>query len=512
MNAIHPDLAPLARTAKIFSKVFRTTGKVSEPDLAGALRDAVAKNTGWLRREHRVGDPERYMRHLLYVDPDDDFVITAIIWLPGQQSPVHGHYVWCAYGIVEGELTEEMFRAPGPLLETVRTTVLRAGQVAEIDLGGPMYHRVSNRTQRPRVTLPTIPMSRRRPDHRHQPDLRRRMSGADRRAGKDGGAVAAWLFICAAFTFAIIVVGGITRLTHSGLSIVEWQPLIGAVPPLSQADWETLFAKYRETPQFQQVFPGMDLEGFKSIFWWEYIHRLLGRVTGFVFLLPFVFFYLKKKLSNPMAWKVAGVFVLGGLQGALGWYMVQSGLVDDPRVSHFRLTAHLGLALLIFSAELWLALDLLNHSNSKKRGPLPLVVLGLVFLMALSGGFVAGLRAGHAYNTFPLMNGHLIPPEAFMLEPWWRNFFWNVATVQLVHRTIFWLLLILIPLLWWQARRTQAKIAAHHLLGMFVLQASLGISTLLLAVPIPLAAAHQAGAVLLLACALWTAHKLRSVS
>jgi len=153
MSQIHPDLAPLARTAKIFAKAFRTTGKVNEPGLAAALREAVAKSTGWLRREHRVGDPARYMRHLLYVDPDDDFVITAIIWLPGQQSPVHGHYVWCAYGIVEGELTEEMFRAPGTLLEAIGTKVIRAGEVADIDLGGPLYHRVSNCTQGPLVTL-----------------------------------------------------------------------------------------------------------------------------------------------------------------------------------------------------------------------------------------------------------------------------------------------------------------------------------------------------------------------
>jgi heme a synthase len=331
---------------------------------------------------------------------------------------------------------------------------------------------------------------------------------------RDRRAVIAWLFICAAFTFAMVVVGGITRLTESGLSIVEWQPLAGALPPLSQADWEALFAKYRETPQFQQVFSSMDLAGFKSIFWWEFLHRLLGRTIGLVFLLPFLFFCLKNKLSRPLAWKLAGVFVLGGLQGAMGWYMVKSGLVEDPRVSHFRLTAHLGLALVIFAAEFWIALSLLRMRNWM---PVPeglaryaLAVAALVFAMALSGGFVAGLRAGHAYNSFPLMNGHLIPPEATMLEPWWRNFLWNVATVQLVHRTFFWLLLLLIPLLWWQARRTHAKLAAHHLLGMFLLQASLGISTLLLVVPVPLAAAHQAGAVLLFAAALWTARTLRS--
>jgi cytochrome c oxidase assembly protein subunit 15 len=327
------------------------------------------------------------------------------------------------------------------------------------------------------------------------------MTAGDRRA------VSAWLFICAAFTFAMVVVGGITRLTESGLSIVEWQPIVGALPPLSQADWEALFAKYRETPQYQKLFSEIGLEGFKSIFWWEYAHRLLGRVIGLVFLLPFLFFLWKKKISKPLAWKLAGLFVLGGLQGAMGWYMVKSGLVDDPRVSHFRLTAHLGLALLIFSIEFWLALEVLKGTSRKK--PFALLVLGVVFLMALSGGFVAGLRAGHAYNTFPLMNGHFVPQDILMLEPWWRNFLWNVATVQFVHRAIFWLLLILVPLFWWQARRSDAKVAVHHLLGMFLLQASLGISTLLLAVPIPLAAMHQAGAVLLLACALWTAQASR---
>ena len=153
MNPIHPDLAALARVAKTFSRALRTTGKANETELAAVLRDAVGKRSGWLRREHRVGDPARYMRHLLYVDPEDDFVITAITWLPGQRSPVHGHFVWCAYGIVEGELTEETFRAPGALLEQIGTRVIPAGALADIDLGGPLYHRVSNRTQKPLVTL-----------------------------------------------------------------------------------------------------------------------------------------------------------------------------------------------------------------------------------------------------------------------------------------------------------------------------------------------------------------------
>jgi cytochrome c oxidase assembly protein subunit 15 len=322
---------------------------------------------------------------------------------------------------------------------------------------------------------------------------------------RDRRQVAAWLFLCAALTFAIVVVGGITRLTESGLSIVEWQPIVGALPPLSQADWETLFAKYRETPQYRKVFSEIGLEGFKRIFWWEYTHRLMGRLIGLVFLLPFLYFLFKKKIQGPLVWKLWGLFVLGGLQGALGWYMVKSGLVSDPRVSHFRLVAHLGLALLIFAAEFWLALGLLKGSS--KKNPFALAVAGVVFLMMLSGGFVAGLRAGHAYNSFPLMNGRLVPEDIFLLEPWWRNFLWNVATVQFVHRAIFWLLLLLIPLLFWKQKQTTA---AKFLLGMFVLQAALGIATLLNAVPIPLAAMHQAGAVLLLACALWTARGYRA--
>jgi cytochrome c oxidase assembly protein subunit 15 len=313
-------------------------------------------------------------------------------------------------------------------------------------------------------------------------------------------AVAFWLLACATVVFAVVMVGGITRLTRSGLSIVEWQPLIGAVPPLSEADWQALFAKYRETPEFRQVNFAMTLEGFKTIFWWEYFHRLLGRLAGIVFLLPYLYFLIRKQITGSLALKLGGVFLLGALQGAMGWYMVKSGLVDDPRVSQFRLTAHLGLALLIFSCQLWIAFELLT---GKRAGFSWIPVL--VFLMALSGGMVAGIRAGSAYNTFPLMNGHLVPPEILMLEPWWRNFGYNMATVQFVHRGYFWLLLLVIPYACWKSK---FSLPSKLLLGAFVLQAVLGISTLLLKVPVALAAAHQAGAVLLLGAALWFAHRL----
>ena len=323
------------------------------------------------------------------------------------------------------------------------------------------------------------------------------MTDSDRRR------VAAWLLVCAALVFALVTVGGVTRLTRSGLSIVEWQPLVGALPPLSEEAWHELFAKYRETPEYRQVNVGMDLAGFQRIFWWEYAHRLLARLVGLVFLLPLLWFQWRRALDRPLAWKLWGVFALGALQGAMGWWMVKSGLVDDPKVSPVRLTAHLGLALAIFWAELWIALGLLAPREARRHrlaAALPFVV----YAMALSGGMVAGLRAGHAYPTFPLMAGQLVPPDFLLLEPWWRNFLYNMGSVQFVHRAFFWLLLVLVVTAWWRRRATAE---GNLLLAAFALQASLGIATLLSGVPIGLAASHQAGAVLTLAAALWYAHR-----
>jgi cytochrome c oxidase assembly protein subunit 15 len=335
-----------------------------------------------------------------------------------------------------------------------------------------------------------------------------------------GGPVAAWLFVCCALVFAMVVVGGVTRLTHSGLSITEWQPIVGTLPPLGDAQWQEAFAKYQATPEYQQVNRGMTLAAFKGIFWWEYFHRLLGRAIGAAFLLPLVWFVLRRRIPHGYAWPLAGVFVLGGLQGALGWYMVQSGLVDDPRVSQFRLTAHLALALAIFAAMLWLGLSLAFPRRAALASPrqravrtFARAVVGLVFAMILTGGFVAGIRAGFAYNTFPLMNGSVVPPEVFILEPWWKNFFYNMATVQFDHRLIAWLLALAVPVLWWRLRTTdglpqRARRGGHLLLVLLAVQIALGISTLLLVVPLPLAAAHQAGAVLVFAAALNVAHAL----
>ena len=331
--------------------------------------------------------------------------------------------------------------------------------------------------------------------------------------------VAAWLLICCALVFSMVVVGGITRLTHSGLSMVEWQPIVGTIPPLDETQWQEVFQKYQQTPEYQKINRGMSLDEFKGIFWWEYIHRLLGRAIGVVFFVPLLYFIARGKVTRRLAPGLLGIFLLGALQGALGWYMVRSGLVDDPRVSQYRLTAHLGMAFLIFAAMFSTALGLLTPApapTDPARGRLRRYASGLsalIFLMVLSGGLVAGIRAGLAYNTFPLMNGHVVPPEYLTLQPWWSNLFNNMAAVQFNHRLIAWLLFFLVPWFWLASRKVQltprARLACKTLPLVLALQITLGISTLLLIVPIPLAAAHQAGAMLLFATALWVSHATR---
>lgn len=322
--------------------------------------------------------------------------------------------------------------------------------------------------------------------------------------------------------FSILVVGGVTRLTHSGLSIVEWQPIVGVIPPLNQAEWDETFEKYQKTPEFQQVNHQMTLDEFKGIFFWEYWHRVLGRLIGVVFLLPFLYFWLRGRIDRPLVPRLLGIFVLGGLQGAMGWYMVKSGLVDDPRVSHYRLTAHLSLAFLIFVAMFWVALGLLaerdrvTHDAALRRlqrsGFWLTILIGY---MVVSGGFVAGIRAGKAYNSFPLMNGHLLPPESFILDPWYLNFFNNMALVQFDHRLGAWLLAFLVPWFWWKIRAAAVSPVARRVATLLLLatfaQIGLGIATLLLAVPVELGAAHQGGAMVVLGLLLWLNHELRMV-
>ena len=317
----------------------------------------------------------------------------------------------------------------------------------------------------------------------------------------------------------MVVVGGVTRLTHSGLSIVEWQPIVGTLPPLNDAEWMQTFDKYKQTPEFRILNSGMSLDEFKDIFWWEYCHRLLGRVIGLVFFLPLLWFIVRKQVDSALAWRLGGIFLLGGLQGAMGWYMVKSGLVDNPRVSQLRLAAHLGIAFLIYAAMFWQALDLLAPRLAQPVAALQNLwrrasaLTILIFVMVLSGALVAGTHAGRVYNSFPLMDGHLVPPEIFALEPWYANFFNNLATVQFDHRLIAWLLAFLLPSFWWSARQlpltAAARRACNLLLTALVLQISLGIATLLNAVPVALAAAHQAGALLLFTAALAVTHFLR---
>jgi heme a synthase len=333
--------------------------------------------------------------------------------------------------------------------------------------------------------------------------------------------IAAWLLTCCALIFLMVVVGGVTRLTHSGLSMTEWQPLIGAVPPLNDGQWNDVFERYRQTPEYLKVNRGMTLAEFKGIFWWEYFHRLLGRSIGAVFLLPLLYFLVRGKIDALLGRKFALIFVLGGLQGGLGWYMVQSGLIDDPHVSPYRLTAHLGLAFLIYAAILSGALQL--------RGPAPAAgearfrrlrlfaaaLAGLIFVMVLSGGMVAGTRAGFVFNTFPLMGGHWIPEGVLSARPWYLNFVENIATIQFDHRLIAMLIALLVPALWLRIRRLRPSASVRRsaalLLGALVLQVSLGIATLLRGVPVALAASHQAGALLLFTAALLLHHELGRV-
>lgn len=332
--------------------------------------------------------------------------------------------------------------------------------------------------------------------------------------------IAVWLFICSAMVFATLVVGGVTRLTHSGLSIVEWQPLVGILPPINRAEWEETFDKYKKTPEYQKVNHQMPLDEFKGIFWWEYWHRVLGRTIGLVFLLPFLYFLLRRRIDRPLVPKLVGIFLLGGLQGAMGWYMVKSGLVDDPRVSQYRLTAHLSIAFLIFISMMWVAMGLLAERTTQvtDRAVAGLRRFGfwlalLIFYMIVTGGFVAGIRAGKAYNTFPLMNDHVIPPEILMIDPWYLNFFNNMATVQFDHRLGAWLLAFLVPWFWMRIRAAgvsdRARLAATLLLFALAIQITLGIATLLMAVPVALGAAHQGGSMAVFGILLWLNHELR---
>jgi len=328
-------------------------------------------------------------------------------------------------------------------------------------------------------------------------------------------AIAVWLLIVCALVYVMVVLGGVTRLTGSGLSMVDWKPVTGILPPIGEQEWLEEFAKYQQSPEFQKVNSQMDVHGFKSIFWLEYLHRLLGRTIGLVFLMPFLYFVSRGYIAAKETPKYAVMFVLGGLQGLLGWYMVKSGLVHDPHVSQYRLTAHLLAAFAVYSYMFWVAMTLLFPGEVKKHAwyGKSLALTALIVVTVISGGFVAGLKAGKIYNTFPMMGENWIPPGLTSMQPLWRNLFDNTTTVQFDHRILAITTFVLIILFWFRIRKTEmsrrAAVATNALLHTATLQIVLGISTLLMAVPIFLGAAHQAIAMLLFTIALFLTHSLR---
>lgn len=331
--------------------------------------------------------------------------------------------------------------------------------------------------------------------------------------------VAVWLLMCCVLIAAMVSLGGVTRLTGSGLSMVTWKPVHGVVPPLTEAAWQEEFARYRASPEYVHKNAGMGLEGFKRIFWFEYSHRVLGRAIGLAFAVPLIWFLIKRRLERRLAPRLVFMFLLGAGQGLLGWWMVKSGLVDEPRVSQYRLTAHLGLAMALFVWMFWTALSVLRGSDpaappaSTLAGP-AMGLLAFAFLTVLSGGFVAGLHAGLVYNSFPTMGGEWIPSDLLALTPAWRNPFENVTTVQFNHRWLATLLVAGVLALWAAGlRRIPPGTTARrwmHLAALAVLaQGGLGIATLLGRVPLTLAAMHQANALVLLAALTGLAFTLR---
>jgi len=333
-------------------------------------------------------------------------------------------------------------------------------------------------------------------------------------------AIALWLIIIALLIYGMVILGGVTRLTGSGLSMVDWKPIMGVLPPLTDQEWQETFEQYQQYPEYQKKNIGMNLEEFKGIFVFEYSHRLLGRFIGLAFFIPFMFFLFKKRIRPQLMPKLIIMFILGGLQGLLGWYMVKSGLVSDPHVSQYRLTAHLSAAILIYGYILWVAWDLLSPSpeNAWVRGIETLrkytkIAAILIVIMIISGAFVAGTRAGIGFNTFPLMNGHFIPPGLFDMSPFYLNFVENKTTIQFDHRMIAYVLMLYIPFLWYKANKyvltARTRGAFYLLFAIFVLQIVLGITTLVFEVPVALAAAHQGGALLLFTAVLFVIHELR---
>ena len=329
-------------------------------------------------------------------------------------------------------------------------------------------------------------------------------------------AVRLWLWSVAGLIFAMVIVGGATRLTESGLSITEWKPITGVIPPLSEAAWLVEFEKYKLIPQYAQLFPTMTLGEFQTIFYWEWGHRILGRVIGFAFALPLAYFWLRGMLTRALKWRLTGLLALGGLQGAVGWWMVSSGLTKRVEVAPERLMAHLLLASITFAAIVWIAVGLkpaaAEATRSLRAGAF--VLLALVLTQIGLGALVAGSRAGLTYNDWPFMAGHLVPPMEHLarLEPWWLNFLENITLIQFQHRMVAYGLLALA--LWHmvaarrKARGSSAARRATALAGLVTTQAVIGVVTLMLVVPIWAGLLHQAFAMIVLAMAVVHARRL----
>lgn len=309
-----------------------------------------------------------------------------------------------------------------------------------------------------------------------------------------------WLYLVALLVLTMVVVGGATRLTESGLSITSWKPVSGAIPPLSDADWQAEFEAYKLIPQGVQN-SWMGIEDFKSIFWWEWAHRFLGRFIGLAFAVPFLVFLFQKRFTWSLAAPLAGLFVLGGFQGFLGWWMVSSGLSELTSVSQYRLAAHLSAAALLFIALIWVARRLEPAKAATPTGWPVWLLLLLILVQIAAGAFVAGLDAGMGYNTWPLMDGALIPQGLDAIDPFWKNLFENTLTVQFIHRMIAYAVVLYAGWLLWRQSRRGGFGGVHGWLprisALILLQVALGIATLLSMVPISLALGHQALAFML---------------
>ncbi|MGD1956454.1 MAG: COX15/CtaA family protein [Sphingomonadales bacterium] len=338
-----------------------------------------------------------------------------------------------------------------------------------------------------------------------------------RREAVSRRAVGLWLAAVACLILLMVMVGGATRLTESGLSMVDWRPVTGFVPPLSEAAWLAEFEKYRASPEYQQVNAGMSLEAFKSIYHWEFWHRNLGRFIGLAFALPLLVFLVRRSIPKPLTPRLVLLLILGGGQGALGWFMVQSGLVDEPAVSHYRLAAHLSLALILFSAVFWTALDLLTPAPQAQASgrirSLGWAFLSLLALQIVYGAFVAGLDAGYAYNTWPDMSGYAVPPETFAGETLVDRLFNGFPTVQFLHRILAYCvcaaaLYLAVTLPKRMTDKAGAALAVL-LLAAVIGQALIGIFTLLNAVPVWLGTMHQGWAVVVLAVTLALLHRMK---